>query len=426
VAPTDMPDEGQPAHSADVVPNAGGGLGQRSGGESAPRRGTAKFRKDIHGLRAVAVALVVLDHTNVPGLSGGYVGVDVFFVISGFVITGVLMRESYSSAPMILVRFYARRVRRILPAAGVVAVLTVIATYGILGFIRGYATGRDAVSVAFFIANYHFIDIGTDYALARTPPSLLQNYWSLAVEEQFYLVFPAVCLLAARLGRKYRFETKLTTALVVITAGSYLWSILLTSTNGTAAFFSSTARACELGVGCLTFLLGSRARRRLRVEFACVIGWLGVGLIAFSATQFDSRTHFPGALVAVPVVGTALVIISGPFPGPAGVARLLRTRCFQWIGSLSYSIYLIHWPVLTIADQNSATQLSGLERAGLVALTVVLSWLMYVLVEKPVRNSRYLARRPGLSLCIFPVFVIAILAVVLYQQSRFGLPISIF
>jgi peptidoglycan/LPS O-acetylase OafA/YrhL len=153
---------------------------------------------------------------------------------------------------------------------------------------------------------------------------------------------------------------------------------------------------------------------------------LGVGLIVYAATQFDERTHFPGALVAVPVIGTGFVILSGPFPGPAGVARLLRTRCFQWIGSLSYSIYLIHWPLLTIAEQNSAAQLSAPERAGLVATTVVLSWLMYALVEKPVRNSHFLARRPGLSLCIFPVFVIAILAVVLYQQARFGLPLSIF
>lgn len=421
MAPREIRNAGPSAAAAPVIANPA----QNPTVQGASGSVTSTFRKDIHGMRAVAVALVVLSHAHVPGLAGGFVGVDIFFVISGFVITGVLVRESGASKRTLLARFYARRARRILPAAGVVTVVTVLATYGVLGFIRGFATGKDAVSVAFFAANYHFIAIGTDYALASTPPSPLQNYWSLAVEEQFYIVFPALVLIAASSGG-HRFTRTLVGMMVAITAASYGWSIYLTSVNGTAAFFSSTARAGELGVGCLTFLLGPWVRRRMRAELACAAGWLGVGLIAWAAIQFDPGSHFPGALVAVPALGTALILVAGPSPGPRGVAALLHTRCFQWIGSLSYSLYLIHWPVFTIAEQYAATQLSALTRIGLTGATVVLALISYVTIEKPVWKSRYLSTRPILSLCIFPVFVIAILAVVLVEQSRAGLPLSLF
>jgi peptidoglycan/LPS O-acetylase OafA/YrhL len=386
--------------------------------------GTPTFRKDIHGLRAVAVALVVLCHAHVPGFSGGFVGVDIFFVISGFVITGVLVRDSGFTARKLLARFYARRARRILPAAGVVTVLTIIGAYGALGFIRGFATGRDAVSVAFFTTNYHFIAIGTDYAQARMPASPLQNYWSLAVEEQFYLVYPALCLAAVCFGRR-RFEPMLVGMTAVVIISSYAWSIHLTSANATAAYFSSATRACELGVGCLTFLLGPKLRSMLRADWITALGWLGVALISWATAQFDAATSFPGALVAIPVIGAALTIISGTSPESRGVATLLRTRCLQWIGSLSYSIYLIHWPVFTIAEQYSGP-LTAPVRAGLVGATLLLAFISYISVEKPVWKSRYLSTRPLLSLCIFPVFVTTILAVVLAEQARAGLPLSLF
>ncbi|WP_081831351.1 acyltransferase [Mycobacterium sp. 283mftsu] len=421
VAPRESRSAGPSAAAVPVIASPA----QNSTAQRATGSGTSSFRKDIHGMRAVAVTLVVLSHAHVPGLAGGFVGVDIFFVISGFVITGVLVRDSDSGARTLLARFYARRARRILPAAGVVAVVTVLVTYGVLGFIRGFATGRDAVSVAFFAANYHFISIGTDYALARTPPSPLQNYWSLAVEEQFYIVFPALCLMAFRLGR-HRFTSTLFGVMVALTSASYVWSIHLTAANGTAAFFSSATRACELGIGCLTFLLGPWVRARISAQSACTAGWLGVGLITWAAIKFDPGTHFPGALVAVPALGTALAILSGPSPGPRGVAALLHTRCFQWIGSLSYSLYLIHWPLFTIAEQYATTPLSALTRVGLTGAAVLLAAISYVSIEKPVWKSRYLSTRPFLSLCIFPVFVLAILAVVLAEQSHAGLPLRLF
>ncbi|WP_285028981.1 acyltransferase [Mycolicibacterium sp. lyk4-40-TYG-92] len=411
-----------PSADARPVPAAPGPSATAGPSEKSP---TVAFRKDIHGMRAVAVALVVLCHAHVPGFSGGFVGVDIFFVISGFVITGVLVRDNGFDPRKMLARFYARRARRILPAAGLVTVLTVAATYGALGFVRGFATGRDAVSVAFFVSNYHFIAIGTDYAQARMPASPLQNYWSLAVEEQFYLVYPALCLLALRFGRR-RFTPALAGMMAAVIICSYGWSVHLTSANATAAYFSSAARACELGVGCLTFLLGPKLRSLLSDKWTAPLGWLGMTLIAWAAVQFDASTPYPGTLVALPTIGSALLIASGASPSRRTPGVLLGNRGFQWIGSMSYSIYLIHWPVFTIAEQYWATPLTAPVRTGLVGATLLLALVSYVSVEKPIWKSRYLSTRPLLSLCIFPVFVVTILAVVIAEQACVGLPLRLF
>ena len=183
---------GEPAGVADAD------LADQSG--SAP--GDRRFRPDVEGLRAVAVLLVVLYHANLPGLSGGFVGVDVFFVISGFVITGLLLRERAATERTSLLSFYGRRVRRILPAATLVIVATVIATYAVLGVVFGNPTAVAARWTALFLANFHFAAIGTNYLSAHQPPSPLQNFWSLAVEEQFYLVYPAIFLIVAAASRR--------------------------------------------------------------------------------------------------------------------------------------------------------------------------------------------------------------------------------
>src|SRR5580704_4136136 len=172
---------------------------QPSGDESGTAPGDRSFRPDVQGLRAVAVLLVVLYHANVPDLTGGFVGVDVFFVISGFVITGLLLRERHSTGPTSLFSFYARRCRRILPAATLVVVVTVIAAYVFLGVVAGSGTADDGRWAAAFLANVHFERVGTNYLLSQQLPSPLQNFWSLSVEEQFYLVYPTLFLVVARL-----------------------------------------------------------------------------------------------------------------------------------------------------------------------------------------------------------------------------------
>jgi len=184
--------------------------------EAGTAPGDRRFRPDVEGLRAVAVLLVVLYHANMPGLSGGFVGVDVFFVISGFVITGLLLRERASTDHTSLRSFYGRRVRRILPAATLVIVATVIATYAVLGVIYGNPTAVAARWTAVFLATFHFSGTGTDYLTATLPPSPLQNFWSLTVEEQFYLVYPAIFLVAASVRSTASLRARLVAVLLPI------------------------------------------------------------------------------------------------------------------------------------------------------------------------------------------------------------------
>ncbi len=195
----------------------------------------------------MAVLLVVFYHAGFSGLRGGYVGVDVFFVISGFVITGVLLRERESSSRTSLLRFYARRCRRIIPAATLVIVVTVIATYAALGVVTGDQTAIDARWTAVFLANIHFASVGTNYLTAQQPPSPLLNFWSLAVEEQFYLVYPALFLLIAGVRTRWTLQARLAVGLVAVIAASFTISVLQTASSPTVAYFSPLHPG--LGVG---------------------------------------------------------------------------------------------------------------------------------------------------------------------------------
>ncbi|HVA06714.1 MAG TPA: acyltransferase [Acidimicrobiales bacterium] len=222
-----------------------------SGDESGTAPGDRSFRPDVEGLRAVAVLLVVLFHAGVPGLWGGYVGVDVFFVISGFVITGVLLRERASSGRTSILAFYGRRCRRIIPAATLVIVATVALSYVFLGNGAGGLTATDGRWASVFLANFHFTAIGTDYLASQRPPSPLQNYWSLSVEEQFYVVYPTVFLLLAGLRIRLSLRARLAIGLVEVIAGSLLFSISDTASHVTGAYFSPFTRAWELTLGAL-------------------------------------------------------------------------------------------------------------------------------------------------------------------------------
>ena len=192
--------------------------------EAGTSPGDRRFRPDVEGLRAVAVVLVVLYHAQVPGLSGGYVGVDVFFVISGFVITGVLLRERDETGGSSLLNFYARRLRRILPAATLVILATVAASYLLLGYVSGDSVANDGRWAAVFLSNLHFAKAGTNYLTSMLPPSPLQNYWSLSVEEQFYIVFPTLFLLATRL-RRFATPSAPTRFVPHRCRGGFLWPV---------------------------------------------------------------------------------------------------------------------------------------------------------------------------------------------------------
>lgn len=382
-----------------------------SGDEAGTAPSDRKFRPDVEGLRAVAVLAVVLYHARVPGLTGGYVGVDVFFVISGFVITGLLLRERAAEARTNVLSFYGRRVRRILPAASVVTLATVLASYHWLGFIRGDEVASDAHSALLFVANFHFISLGTNYLTAQRPPSPLQNLWSLSVEEQFYLVYPAIFILVAVIGRRWRLRWKLAVVLMSIIAASLAWSVDETASDGVVAYFSPFTHAWELALGCLIAVTTTSLKTLPRIP-AAVVTWAGLACIALAVVSFDDATAYPGYQAALPVVGAGLVIAGGASIPRYGAEMLLRVKPMQWLGRLSYSLYLWHWPLLAVAAQYSGRQLSV--GANLVWLLAALGCAIatYLLVENPIRHSRFLIRRPALSLAFGAALAVGCLGIV--------------
>src|SRR3954464_9447717 len=318
----------------------------------AGRAASREFRPDIEGLRAVAVLAVVLFHAGVPGLPGGFVGVDVFFVISGFLITGMLWREVERTGTVRLARFYGPRARRLLPAGVLVIAATAAAVAWLLPPLRARTVLGDGVASALYVANYRFAVQGTDYLAADTPPSPFQHYWSLGVEEQFYLLWPALLVGTAWLaGRRSPGARKVVAAvgvLTLVTAGSFVLSLWWTHSSPPWAYFSLPSRAWELGVGGLVALTVP-AWRRLPPTVAATAGWAGLAAVLASCCLLDEGTPFPGTAALLPVLGTALLLGAGSRRTSWGPAVVLERPPVRRIGRWSYSWYLWHWPVLVLA-----------------------------------------------------------------------------
>ncbi len=371
------------------------------------------FRPDVEGLRAIAVLLVVLYHAGISRLSGGYVGVDVFFVISGFVITGVLLRERSSTGRTSILAFYGRRCRRILPAATLVIVVTVVMAYVLLGIVAD-RTSTDGAWAAVFMANFHFASNGTDYLKSLQPPSPLQNFWTLSVEEQFYLVFPTLFVLLAKLRLAIGFRARLALGLTAVIGGSFLLSVSQTGSDPTVAYFSPLTRAWELALGALV-AVGSPWLTRLPSRWATTMTWIGLAAIVLAALTFNSHTAYPGSLVGLPVLGTAFVIAGGTTPLTFGAERLLCLWSFRWLGRLSYSLYLWHWPILILATESAGENTLPLGRSlAWLLVALLLSIITYRVVENPVRRTRFLNRHSlasvgmGIGLISLTLAIIAI------------------
>jgi peptidoglycan/LPS O-acetylase OafA/YrhL len=389
-----------------------------TGNEAGTAPGDRRFRPDVQGLRAVAILLVVLFHAGIPGISGGYVGVDVFFVISGFVITGLLLREHGAGRRTSFLHFYSRRARRIIPAASVVIIVTVIAAFHYLGSLTGHDTAIDGQWASVFLANFHFAASQTNYLASQRPPSALQNYWSLAVEEQFYIVYPTVFLVAASLVTRISLRVRLAILLATVIVASYAFSIVFTSANPSSAFFSPLTRAWELALGGL-IAVGSNSLRRLPRSLAAFLSWLGLAAIVTASVTLTSASAYPGALVAIPVVGAGLIIAAGTSQPAWGVEYLLRQKPFQLLGLISYSLYLWHWPILIIATQNrGATSLPVWDNVVLLLVATLAATVTYRLIENPIRHSRRLIQRRWASLIMGLCVIGATLVVTTYQQHR--------
>jgi peptidoglycan/LPS O-acetylase OafA/YrhL len=361
--------------------------------EAGTAPGDRRFRPDIQGLRAVAVVLVVLYHAGFKGLGGGYVGVDVFFVISGFVITGVLLRERSLGWSTSLRVFYGRRSRRIIPAATLVIVVTVVASYAVLGIVGGNQTAVDGRWTAVFLANFHFASLGTNYLTAQAPPSPLLNFWSLAVEEQFYIVYPAIFLVLVGLPVRLSQRARLGIGLGVIIVASYALSVAQTASDPTVAYFSPLTRAWELALGALLAVATPRLLAFPR-WLGVIVSWVGLGAIAASAIAFSATTPYPGSLAAVPVVGAALVIAGGTSAPALGAESVLGTGLFQWFGKISYSLYLWHWPILILAAESAGrSSLPFRQNVWWLVVAVVAAAITYSLVENPIRHASFGGRR---------------------------------
>jgi peptidoglycan/LPS O-acetylase OafA/YrhL len=348
-------------------------------------------RRDIEGLRAVAVVLVVASHLG-GRPAGGFIGVDVFFVVSGFLITGLLVREIERSGRISFREFYARRVRRILPMALLVLAVTCLAARLLFFDSRAHQTYRDSVWAALSLENWHLAAVGTDYFASTLPPSPVQQYWSLSVEEQFYLAWPVLVVITAVAASRWapgrlRLMLGATFGLVVVT--SFTWAVFQSSANTTVAYFSTFTRAWELGVGGLLALLAGVLAAMPRWASA-VLSWGGLAAIVTAAvvTRADSSFPAPGALPVV--VGTAALIAGGSANRALPVV-VLDNPVSRYVGRISYSVYLWHWPVIIFA-QSLWDEFAWVVVSGLLLATVGLSALSYHLVEEPIRRTTWLSR----------------------------------
>ncbi|MEV7186802.1 acyltransferase family protein [Kitasatospora sp. NPDC093102] len=364
--------------------------------ESGQARRRTAFRPDIEGLRGVAVLSVLAFHSAVPGLTGGFVGVDVFFVISGFLITGLLVGR-----PLGLWDFAARRARRILPAAATVLVATAVAGGALLDPLRGTDLARDLIASAGQFANWRFVGRQTDYLAAEHDPSPLQHFWSLGVENQFYLLWGVLLFGLARYLYGRRRTVAITLATVAVGGVSLALCLRWTATSAPLAYFSTGSRLWEFAAGACAALAGSalaaRAERRPVAWSLRVLGWLGLAAVLAPVFLYDRNTPFPGTAALLPVLGTAAVLLAGHRPlGAADAGRLLATRPLRAAGRLSYAWYLWHWPILTIAQARYGvlpwTTLLALTAAGALP-----AWLTLRLVEQPLRYGSSPAPRRGLA-----------------------------
>jgi peptidoglycan/LPS O-acetylase OafA/YrhL len=352
-----------------------------------------RYRPEIDGLRAVAVVPVVLYHAGIAAFSGGYVGVDVFFVISGYLITSILIPE-LEAGRLGIAAFYERRARRILPALFVVMAVVVAVAWMVLLPREMKILGQTVTASSAFLANVYFFAEGNDYFGLHADENPLLHLWSLAVEEQFYLVFPLFLLVAWRMGRR-----RTSWALVAASLASLAWSEYSARRSPTAAFFLLPSRAWELLLGAL---LALRAEKWVAVEhrrgLRDALTLVGLSSIVGSVFWFDAQTPFPGFSAVLPAAGTAMVIAFSP--GTRVSARLLASRPLVGIGLVSFGIYLWHQPLFAIwrvwrdAEPNVPTL------CALAALSVALAAVTWRFVERPFRDRRWLPRRKIFSLAV--------------------------
>ena len=386
-----------------------------------------ELRGDIQGLRAVAVLVVIAAHAGVPFLPGGFVGVDVFYVISGYLIAALLYREVLLTGRVSIAAFWARRARRILPAATLVTVVTVALSLLWMSLLDAREVVVDALWATAFAANVHFAQQGVFYFAQDTGPSPLQHYWSLAVEEQFYVAWPLLlvgCLWVAHRvtgrgsGRPVERlpRTAVVTMLAVLSLASLAWCVHQTAASPTTAYFSTATRAWELGVGALVALVPPVALRRLTRFSLEALAVAGAVLLLTACLVISPETPFPGLAAVLPVVGTALLLVSGSVTdAPAKRTRasqVLAVAPMRMIGDWSYSLYLWHWPAIVLPPIAMGRGMTAAEKVVAVLVVVTLSAYSYRFVEVPFRAGAPAHRLPRRrALVLYPASAVLVASV---------------
>jgi len=370
----------------------------------APKN-TAEFRPDIEGLRGIAILLVLLFHAGLPWTPGGFVGVDVFFVISGFLITGKLWRESQQPGGLSIAKFYAWRIRRLLPAA-----LVAVALISLVGLLIAAPLDRselaaDGAASALSIANMRFIG-SVDYFAPTSSPSPFLHFWSLSVEEQFYLVWPALIVLLTWRGGSSR---RLIAALLIGVVASFALSMWLTDASPARAFYLLPTRVWQLGVGGLLALVGVVGISRR----AGALAWAGLAAVAVAGVALTAEMPYPGLAALLPTAGAVALLYGGA--APSGPARLLAAAPLRFLGKISYSLYLWHWPLLVLPIMFLERALTGVEIVASVAVAIGVSWLSWRFVEQPFRYGD--RSRRATSWSAIRIGVAGILSVALFTQG---------
>jgi peptidoglycan/LPS O-acetylase OafA/YrhL len=346
-----------------------------------------RFRPDVQGLRAIAILFVVLYHAHVPRIQGGYVGVDVFFVISGYLITGQLVAEVIKSGRISLGRFYLKRVRRLLPSAVLVIVSTLWVARIFTPPLFSMSLSVDGIFAALYTLNYRLAAEGINYQNAGAAPSAFQHFWSLGAEEQFYLFWPLLIILAVLLTRRWWRDLLPVLFLVVIVVSLYISQYLLAA-DAPMSYFSVQSRAWEFGVGAIV-ALSSGVLARMGSKSRSWLFFAGLVVIIFAGFFYTDATQFPGVHALVPVLGTALVISAG-CGRRLGSEVVLDNRPMQWLGQVSYPWYLWHWPVLILAPYIwPHVTFTWLLNLGLVGFALALAAGTYYMLELPIRKLKF-------------------------------------
>ena len=397
------------------------------------------FRPEVQALRALAVLLVVAYHLEPSVVPGGYIGVDIFFVISGFLITSHLLREAERTGRVSLPNFFAGRARRILPAAMLVILAVVAASFLILPKTLWGELGTQAIASAFSVQNWVLAADSVDYLAADQAPGPLQHFWSLGVEEQFYLFWPLLVLSACLMAKPGpdasgadAFAPRRRMLWILFGAATLLslgYSAFAGYSGNSAGYFITTTRIWELAVGGLLALaVQAHANGALKLP-AWATSWQARNLavlaalaaICFAAFSYDALTVFPGIAASIPVLGCAVVIAAGSTRGPGSLHPLVNWAPVQWVGLASYSLYLWHWPLIVFYIELAGSEPGPVQSLALLAGSLLLAWASLKWVETPARHFRPIASSPARSLLAGAVMVglaasIALLPGAMQQQ----------